>query len=131
MTTSPSEPTVVDIAGLKTALSQFTALQAKMSKPNPKGVGAVPKTLDLGPALGDLVNGAGPKLAAYYGLRAHAVHQAITTTKSGIDKIVDMLTKTIDHYEKHEGNTKTSADNTGTGKTATPAGKTATPAGMR
>jgi hypothetical protein len=112
---APSEPTIIDIGKAKQALSQFSTLHQNMvGAAGAKGVGSLANCVDLYPATGPLIKGAGSNFAGYYNPRARAVYQCINDSINAVGTIVDLLTKTIAHYEQHETNTKGSADGTAT-----------------
>jgi hypothetical protein len=113
---APSKPTAATIAEMKSALSMLTDLQTSMSSTSgATGSQTLGPIMDISADVGPLINGAGATVAGYYQAHAQAVQQQILASKRGVTAAVNLLTTTIDNYEKHEHATASAAKNTGTG----------------
>jgi hypothetical protein len=113
---APRKPTAATIAEMKSALSMLTDLQTSMSSTTgANGSQTLGPIMDISSDVGPLINGAGATVAGYYQAHAQAVQQQILASKRGVTAAVNLLTTTIDNYEKHEHATASAAKNTGTG----------------
>jgi hypothetical protein len=113
---APSKPTAATIAEMKSALSMLTDLQTSMSSTSgATGSQTLGPIMDISSDVGPLINGAGATVAGYYQAHAQAVQQQILASKRGVTAAVNLLTTTIDNYEKHEHATARAANGTGKG----------------
>lgn len=115
------KPSQATLEKLKDALSDLQALQSTMQQgKNPDTLdrlnGGDPGTSvrDISGDLGDLL-GSGHNYSTYYGVRAGAVGDAVSSLTTGVTTLITLLSTTIQNYDTNEQNHADAANNTGTG----------------